>query len=229
MIFITIAACLLAMPAWISAAILASSPLGAPFLAKRMLMRGERTLAACCFGFFTAVINLLYIRACINPFYLALVGLCLGWAFFAILPSVVLGSAWASLATRTDAVPRRSPVQAWSVVLFLTIMPLATLWTLWPIRLLFFAARSTMERLADQAIAGTPLSGPRSVGLFPLAASQVDPPTGDVALLIDANPGHYSGFLRKGRGRPPAGSGRMFSGSNLSVHLGGDWWYNEDD
>ena len=129
-----------------------------------------------------------------------MVALCLGWAFFAIMPTVALGYAWAALATGADAVPRRSPVFAWSVVAVLTVMPLLTLWTLWPIRLLFLAARPQMEQIATDAIARRQSGPSRSVGLFHFAETKVDPSTGDVALLIEPDSSHPRGFLWKRSG-----------------------------
>ena len=42
-----------------------------------------------------------------------------------------LGAAWATAATRGTAISRRSPLLAWTLVLILAIVPLATLSTLW--------------------------------------------------------------------------------------------------
>jgi hypothetical protein len=169
MVLIAIAACLLALPTLVSVGVLLASPLVAPFLARRMIAQRQRKLAAYCFGAFAAAINVFYVTSCFTPIYFAIVGLCAGWAILAIAPTIVLGSAWASLATAADAVPRRSLAFAWIVVLLLAVMPLVTLWTLWPIRLLFLAARPEMEQLASQTVAGQRLDEPRSVGLFQLA------------------------------------------------------------
>ena len=200
MALIAIAACVLAIPPLVSVGLLLSSPLIAPHVGRRMFVRGQRTPAAYCFGTFAGALNVFYVTSCFTPIYAFIVGLCVGWALLAILPTVSLGSAWARLSSAVDAKPRRSPVLAWSIVVLLTLMPLVTLCSLWPIRLLYLAARPEMERLANTAIAGEPFSGPRSVGLFEFAGSRFDPATGDVALLIEPDPAHPRGFLWKRSG-----------------------------
>jgi hypothetical protein len=229
MVLIAIAACLLAMPTLISVGILLASPLVAPFLARRMFARGQRKPAAYCFGAFAAAINVFYVTSCFTPIYDAIVCLCMGWAILVIAPTVALGWSWASLASAADAFPRRSPVFAWLVVLLVTVMPLVTLWTLWPIRLLFLAARPEMEHLANQAVAGRPLDRPRSLGLFQFAGTKFDPASGDVALFIEPDPSHPRGFLWKRSGAPASRRGCGMCGSNMSVYLGEGWWYLEDD
>ena len=173
MVLTAIAACLLAMPRLFSVGILLASPLIAPFLARRISARRERKPAAYYFGTFAAAINVLDITSCFSPVYYAMVALCLGWAFFAIAPTFVLGSVWALLATAADAVPRRSQSFVWSVVLVLAVMPLITLWSLWPIRLLFFAARPEMER-AGKPGRSRACPWPRRIcGLVPLRRYKV--------------------------------------------------------
>jgi hypothetical protein len=229
MVLIAMAACLLAMPTLISVGILLASPLIAPFLARRMVARRQRKPAAYCFGAFAATINVFYITSCFSPIYNAIVCLCVGWAILVIAPTVALGSAWASLATAADAAPRRSPIFAWILVVLLTVMPLVTLWSLWPIRLLFLAGRPEMERLANEAVAGQPLDAPRSVGFFQFASTKFDPASGDFALLIEPDPAHPRGFLWKRSGAFASRRGCGMCGSNMSLYLGEGWWYLEDD
>jgi hypothetical protein len=229
MVVIAITAALLAMPPLISVAILLPSALVAPFLARRLVARRQRKPAAYFFGAFAASINVFYAMSCFTPIYNAIVCLCAGWAIFAIAPSIALGSAWVSLSSSVDSVPRRSPALAWLVVLVVTFMPLMTLWTLWPIRLGFLAARPEMERLANQAVAGQRLGEPRSVGLFELAGSKFDRASGDVALFIDPDPAHPRGFLWKRTGPSASRAGCGMCGSNMNLYLGDGWWYLEDD
>ena len=228
MVLIAIAAFVLAMPTVISVGILLASPLVAPFLARRFVARGQRKPAAYCFGAFAGSINVFYIVSCFTPIYDAIVSLCAGWAIFAIVSSIALGSAWASLSSAVGSVPRRSPAFAWLVVLVLTVMPLLTLWTLWPMRLVFFAARPEMERLASQVAAGQPFGG-QSVGLFHFAGSRLRPLVRRHRIFIDPDPSHPRGFLRKAAGPLAVRAGCGLRGSNMSVHLGGGWWYLEDD
>ena len=226
MIVVAIVGCLLAMPRLVSVGILLASPLIAPILAKRMFARRERKPAAYFFSGFAALVNVFYISSCFAPSKDVLLGLCLGWAIFAVAPSVILGSAWAALASAADASPRRSPKLVWSVVFVAATLPLLTLWSLWPIRLLFVAARPQIEYLANEAAAGRNPGAPQTVGLFRFTQIRFAPSSGSVSLFMDPVPGHSSCFFRKGS-RPSTTSDSFESRSVLSVHLADDWWYFE--
>jgi len=197
--------------------------------ARWLVFRSQRKLAAIWFGIAAVSINLLYVAACTTPISYLLPALFLACVFMFIPVIGGLGASWATLATRKTATPVRTPALAWLSVTILTVAPLLTLWTLWPLHVFFFAARPAMERLADQSATGQPFNGPRWIGVFRLAGSSVDFPTGEVALLVDANPNGPSGFVRCAGSLSCGGPAHLIHGSNLRVHLGGDWWYNEDD
>lgn len=145
------------------------------------------------------------------------------------MPTVAaFGAAWAILATRRGEVPRRSPPSAWLSVAVLTVMPLATLWTLWPLHLAFLTARPTLERLADQVAAGQAVGFPQRVGLFRVAGSAVDPISGNVGLMIDPNANGPTGFVRVLPGTSPNRRG-PFGCDDLDVDLGWGWEYREED
>jgi hypothetical protein len=206
--------------------------LSLPFLAvvgaQWLVFRGQRRFAA--FGFWLAatLTNVLYAASCVAPDAYLLPALFLGWMIIAGPTIGSLGAAWVTLATRQCATPRRSSPAAWSAVIVLSIMPLGTLWTLWPLHLAFVASRPSLEHLADQAAAGQASGFPRWAGLFRVAASAVDSATGNVGLMIDPNPSGPTGFVRV---RPGTSRNRTgpFGWDDLDVDLRWGWEYREED
>jgi hypothetical protein len=190
-------------------------------------MRGQ-TITAIGFWSLSIPANLAYAAFCVAPDYyivLLLLVAC-GVVVFPLVGG--LGIAWASLATQDGGTQRRSPARAWCAVVALTLMPAATILTYWPLRLAFFATKPTLERLADEVATGRALLVPRKVGLFRIRGSIVDS-TGNVGLLIDPNPNGPTGLIRmRQRGDGPRPSS-PFGGDNLTVELGGRWWYCQED
>lgn len=196
--------------------------------ARWFLFGVHRRLAAFCFWVPTILANVVFAASCVSPDVFFLGFLFLGWLL--VMPAVAgFGITWAILATREGEAPRRSPPAAWLSVIALTAMPVATVWTLWPLRLAFLTARPALERLADQAAAGRAVGSPQWAGPFRLAGSAVDPATGNVGLMIDPNPGGPVGFVRLGPGANPDHRHRPIRGDDLEVQLGGGWWYHEED
>jgi hypothetical protein len=194
-----------------------------------LFLRSRRRLAAIWFGVVATVTNLLYVVACTMPSSYLLPPLFLVW-FLTFAPAIAgLGIAWAYLATRNNEPPTRSPTLAWLLVIFVTGAPLVTLCTLWPLHLFFLGARPALETLADKAASGQPLIGPRWIGAFRLTGSTVDTATGEVVLFVDSNPNGPTGFVRGAGGPAAGGPSTLIRGSNASVHLGGQWWYREDE
>jgi hypothetical protein len=190
-------------------------------------MRGQ-TIAAIGFWALSIPISLAYAAFCVAPDYY-IVLLLLVACGVVVLPVVGgFGIAWASLATQDGGPLRRSPARAWYAVVALTLMPLVTILTYWPLRLAFLATRPNLERLADEVAAGEELLVPRKVGLFRLRGSIVDS-AGNVGLLIDPNPNGPTGFIRMSqRGDLPRPSS-PFGGDNLTIELDGRWWYCQED
>src|SRR4029077_20264739 len=85
--------------------------------------------------------------------------------------------------------------------LLVTFVAVAPLITLWPLRVLFLAARPAMESLADQASTGQPFKGPRWIGVFRLSDATVDSATGDVTLLFAPRPNGRTWFVRRAANR----------------------------
>jgi hypothetical protein len=193
--------------------------------------RGFRRLSILCFAVLVAFVNIVSAALCI---YL----LNMGGAFLMFLvwmlafPTITgTGVAWASAATRRNARPRRSVLLAWPSVLALAFLPLTMLLTSWPLRLAFLASRPAMDRLADRVAAGEAVTSPEWVGLFRVVASAVDPSTGNVGLVTNADPSGRSGFVRIGAGpsRPTGPSNGPLHNLNFDLQLRERWWYECED
>jgi hypothetical protein len=192
------------------------------------LFRGFRRLSALCFGVVAALGNtscaVLSIY-CLNRDGIVVVSL--GW-FFAFPLMIGIGVAWASLATRREALPRRSPLLAWPLVLLLTVLPLTMVFTQWPFRLAFLASKSALNRLAHRVAIGQTPPRPLRAGLFLVVGSTIDPSTGNVGLIVDPYPAGRSGFVRvklgsKGRRNGP------FHNLNYDLQVSDEWWYECED
>lgn len=141
------------------------------------------------------------------------------------------GAAWAYTSTCRDAAPRRSPILAWPLVLALGTLPLTMLLTRWPFYLAFHASRPSLDRLADRLAAGQTIAGPEWAGLFRVVATEVDPSSGDVGLIIDRDPAGRSGFVRVGAA-PSAPTGRgggPLYNLYLDLKLSDGWRYECED
>ena len=159
-----------------------------------------------------------------------LIFMSLGWVFIAIPSIGGFGAAWANLATREDAVPRRSPPRVWLAVTGgvrhaarHVVDPVAAPSGL-PGR---EAVR--LQPMADQVEAGQAPGFPRRAFVFSVAASALDGSSGNVSLMIDPNPKRPTGFVRVGPGTPPESRFQLIRGDELEVYLGGGWWYLEED
>jgi hypothetical protein len=195
------------------------------------MFRGFRRLSVLCFGVGVALVNILSATLCVYLLNLSSAFLMfIGWlvAFPVIIGT---GVAWASAATRRSARPRRSPLVAWPLVLVLALLPLSMLLTFWPFRLAFLASRPALDRLADRVESGMPVTRPEWAGLFRVVASAVDPSSGNIGLIIDADPAGRSGFVRVsvGPGMPAARSNGPYYNLNFDLRLPESWWYECED
>lgn len=230
MIAIAILAGLLALPKGLGVFVIAFLfPCLSLLAARWVLLQGRRGLAAIGFWVSAILTNILFAASCVAPDIYFLAYLFLGWLFVVLPPVVGFGAIWAILATRKGATPRRAPAAAWLSVLALTVMPLATTWTLWPLRLAFHVSRPSLERLADRVATGQTVQTARWVGPFRVARTAVDPATGNVGLMIDPNPNGPTGFVRLGPGNSPDRRHLPIRGDDLEVDLGEGWYYHEED
>jgi hypothetical protein len=139
-----------------------------------------------------------------------------------------LGIAWAVLSYRDHSLPERHRQAIGISVFVLTVLPVLTLWTFWPLHMAFVSARPALDRLADQVAVGKAVGFPQQAGLFRILGSAVDPASGNVALLTDDNPNGPNGLVRVRFGNGSNAKGPIV-GSNLDVNLGGGWSYRDDD
>jgi hypothetical protein len=188
-----------------------------------------RRVALVGFGGLSILINVLYAITTIIPDYMIVSALALGWTIV-FLPSIgAMGTAWACLATREDATPRRSRPLFWGLVVLSAMMPMITLATLWPLRLAFLVIRPSMERLADQAETGRVLVFPHWIGPFRLKESAVDPASKIVGLFVDPNPNGRTGFVKVPAGTSEVHRFGLLMGTDTNVELGWGWSYRQDD
>jgi hypothetical protein len=229
MIAVVIAAVLLALlRVWAVIAIPLAIPVLAQIGANRLVFQRRRSLVARVFWGAAILINVLYAALCVAPDYYVLHILFVTWLLIAVPTIGPLGMAWAELSTQESSVPRRSQAAIGFSILLLNVLPIITLWTLWPLRLGLLVARPSLETLADQVAAGQTVGFPHQAGLFRVAGSAIDPATGDIGLLIDPSPSGYGGFVRGPSGAPP-GKGGPIIGTELDVYLGWGWSYRQDD
>jgi hypothetical protein len=193
-----------------------------------ILHRFQR-LAALTFGLVAASINCAFLV--ISVYYLNDDGM-----MFMLFCSVVatpvilgLGAAWAMAACRRFAIVRRPPSTAWLLVFALAFAPQTIVVSAWPLQLAFLVSRSSMERLADQVVAGVAIREPTWAGLFRVVGSLVYP-DGTVVLVIDANPAARAGFIRFGLGVSPRwGDDGPLNAPCIIDHLGSRWWYEVEE
>ena len=86
-----------------------------------------------------------------------------------------------------------------------------------------------MERLADRVASGQVLGGPEWAGMVYVVGSAVDSAKGNVGLIVNSEPSGRSGFVRVGPGIRPDQNDGPFYNLNLNEHLGGRWWYQDED
>ncbi len=113
-----------------------------------------------------------------------------------------------------------------SLVIVLAGLPGSMAVTLWPLHLAFEPARRGFDRLADQVAAVSPVAFPRQVGVYLIVGAKFDPINPwNVALYVDANPNHSSGFARTASGSRNG----LIGSSNYAIPLGGGWEYRDED
>jgi hypothetical protein len=154
-------------------------------------------------------------------------------ACFLTFPFLVgLGAAWATASTRRNTRRRRSPLFAWPLAVILALLPVSMLITFWPFRLAFLASENALSRLADQVAAGNAPQRPVWAGVFRIVGSAIDPATGNVALVTDADPAGRAGFVRYrlGPGGVPVGpGGGPLTNLNGSFELRHGWRFECED
>ena len=193
------------------------------------LFRGSRRWAARSFVSTAVAANALVAGLCVYLFTLLGTVLIIFVLYFGIPLILGSGAAWAVLASRRDATPHRSPYVAWPLVVSLALAPVTMIPTRWPLRLAFIVSRPALDQLADRVAGGATLSRPEWAGLFRVVGSALDPASGNVGLIINANLDGRLGLVRL----PSADSSHPRSGPffNLSFEeqMSVRWWYQDED
>jgi hypothetical protein len=229
MISVAILAVLFALPAVLAVILIALYiPVAAVIGARWLVLKRMRGVAARVFWGLAVSINVAYAAACVAPDLYFLAPFYFGSVI--VVPTIAaFGVAWANLATREDATPRRFESTVKVPVAFFSALPILTLSTYWPLHLAFLASRPALEQLADRVAAGRVTGLPRRAGVFWVAGFRIDNATGNVGLITDPNPTGPNGFVRVRPGASAEDPLRTIVGSNLNVDLGGGWSYRDAD
>ena len=191
---------------------------------------GRRRPAVIAFGGSVVVANGLVAPLCVFCHGSAWPGVFAG-VFYGIPMALGFGIAWAVAATRTDAAHTGSarvlgpPLLVLLMAVTTAVTPLITLWTFWPLRVAFLVSRPALERLADRVAAGPAPAFPVQAGLYRVVGCAIDPATGNIALITDANPGGREGFVRSQPETPHGPFPSLF----MSIKFSRRWAFEMED
>jgi hypothetical protein len=184
-------------------------------------VRGRRRPAAICFGASVIAANSSVAPLCVYHQGWAWTGLYIG--LLGGMPMIFgFGAAWAGAAMRRDMDYGRSPSASWPpllaivLALSMSMTPLMSVLTFWPLRAAFLISRPALERLADQVAAGKAPPFPIRAGVFRIVGSATDPVSGNVALITDPEPSGRAGFVRSKPETPHGPLSSLFMGMSLS-------------
>jgi hypothetical protein len=158
-----------------------------------------------------------------------LVGFILAYLYclmaFVLCP--LLWGRWYLESRRLAADRVRGTVHALPLLALLLASLVVMLATLWPMRLAFTLSRPWLDRLADRVESGESIGAPAWAGLFSVIGSDVDPDSGNVALILSETEIGLSGFVRMARGSTDSVGPIV----NLSIDLpvGDRWRYQAQD
>jgi hypothetical protein len=91
------------------------------------------------------------------------------------------------------------------------------------------ATSPALERLADRVAAGQTPGFPVQAGLYRIVGYEVDPGSGNIALITDANPDGRSGFVRYQLGGPAGRTHAPFSSLFMNMRLNQRWEFEMED
>jgi hypothetical protein len=144
-------------------------------------------------------------------------------------PVLGFGAAWAASRWRTTRSRRLFALGASALVLALAFGPVSMLANRWPLHMAFFFSRPSLDQLANRVAAGAATPWPQRAGLIRVVGSATNPLTQTVGLITDKNSSGRAAFVRVGASANlPITDGPLFN-LNVIEHLGGTWWYQEED
>jgi hypothetical protein len=135
---------------------------------------------------------------------------------------------WLGQAISTGRGGWKAPLLALPLVLVLAAGPGLAIFTRWPARGAFRLSRSALETRANRVAAGRPVRRPEWAGLFRIVASNVDRPSGNVALIVNRGPAGRAGFLRLGTLGPPSWTHAPYV-NYVVTPLDGSWCLLDED
>jgi hypothetical protein len=230
MIAVVVIAGLLALPdGWREFAAVLTIPVLALFAARWLFLQRHRRLVGFCFWVLAIAANVGFVAFCVTPGWCIPELLCAVWLFLLLPPLAGFGGVWLVLLTRDVAAAQGNPLVVRVLVVVLTVLPLVTVLTLWPLQIAFHLARPSLETLADRVAAGQSVKYPVWAGPFRIADSVVDPGSGNIGLMIDPNRNGPTGFVRHRNRSFARGCASPFVGDMVHVSLTMDWCYHVAD
>jgi hypothetical protein len=111
---------------------------------------------------------------------------------------VGFGVAWAD--SNSNRAPREfgSMIGSWLLATLSVIVPVTMFFTDWPLRLAFLISSPALNQLADRVAAGYEVVEPEHAGLYRIVASERQPESGSVALIVAEDFTGDTGFMRLG-------------------------------
>jgi hypothetical protein len=197
--------------------------------ATALSLRGRRRVSWWCFIGGTTGTNL--IATVISVFYRNVLGDIVALlVLLSLMPvSVGSGAVWATESNVRTSSSSRFRMFAWALVFGWGLLPLSMQFRSWPLRAGFFVSMSAMNRLADRLSSGRIVTTPVRAGIFTVVGTAEDLTTGNVALIVDLDPGGRTAFVRIGSlVQPERHVGPLY---NLSAeeHMRDRWWYQQED
>jgi hypothetical protein len=115
-------------------------------------------------------------------------------------------------------------------VLAIAALPLLLLTAQWPLRWAFYVSAPGLEALADRVTSGERPKGPILVGLFRILRTEIEPTSGNVALIVGGDDTAWHGFVRAGSSQSDSAPlGPLYNLGDSKFHMRDRWWYEIED
>jgi hypothetical protein len=115
-------------------------------------------------------------------------------------------------------------------ILAIAALPLLLFRAEWPLRWAFNISAPGLEALADRVASGERPKWPILVGLFLIVRTEIEPHSGNVALIVGGDDSAWHGFVRAGSSQgDSAPVGPLYNLGDSKFHLRGRWWYELED
>jgi hypothetical protein len=109
-------------------------------------------------------------------------------------------------------------------------LPLLLFRAEWPLRWAFQMSAPGLEALADRVASGERPKWPNLAGLFLIIRTEIEPHSGNVALIVGGDDSGWHGFVRAGLSQgDSAPVGPLYNLGDSKFHLRDRWWYEAED